>query len=321
MAFIVGILESFLGGHKHHNEGTGQVSFDCPACSMEKGMYSGDGKGNLEVNYHLDVFRCWVCKDYNEMHGSITRLIKRYGTPKNLKDYRLFKPESFDWADRRNLDVKLPETYKRLTDSSSRDYKYDLAMYYLKSRGITDDIIKKYDIGWTTGGKYFNRIIFPYYDHTGKLIYWVGRWFEKRKNKMKYMNPEDTNKDEFIFNEPKINWDSTIYLVEGVTDHIVVPNSIPLLGKYVNDVLKEKLYNNAGADIVILLDADALKDALNIYDSLNFGNLKGRVKLCIPPGDEDPSSINEKLGKQGIIKLIANRTGTLEMLKSKGIIW
>jgi hypothetical protein len=319
MAFIVGILESFLGQHRHHNDTSGQISFDCPACSMEKGKYNGDGKGNLEVNYHMDVFRCWVCKDTNDMSGSITRLIKRYGTPKNLKDYRLFKPDSYDRGTKKNFDITLPEGYKKLAECTSKDYKYDLAKFYLNKRGITDDIIKKYDIGYTTKGKYFNRIIFPSYDLNGKLNYFVGRWFDRSKNKMKYLNP-DAEKEEIIFNEPKINWDSTIYLVEGVTDHIVVPNSIPLLGKYVSDLLKEKLYYNAKADIVILLDADALEDALLIYHTLNFGNLAGRIKLCLPPEGFDPSLINEKLGKNGIIKLL-RRTGSFEMLKSKGIIW
>jgi hypothetical protein len=50
----------------------------------------------------------------------------------------------------------------------------------------------------------------------------------KEYNKLKYINPK-AEKQEIIFNIGKLNLDATIYLVEGVTDHIVTPNSIPLL--------------------------------------------------------------------------------------------
>jgi hypothetical protein len=53
----------------------------------------------------------------------------------------------------------------------------------------------------------------------------------KRNNKLKYINPK-AEKQEIIFNIGKLNLDATIYLVEGVTDHIVTPNSIPLLRLY-----------------------------------------------------------------------------------------
>ena len=39
---LVNILEGFLGEHRKHNEDTGQISFDCPACSEDKGMPEGD---------------------------------------------------------------------------------------------------------------------------------------------------------------------------------------------------------------------------------------------------------------------------------------
>ena len=50
---LVGLLEDFLGRPKAHYPNKGQISFDCPTCSHEiKGLDEGDGKGNLEINYH-----------------------------------------------------------------------------------------------------------------------------------------------------------------------------------------------------------------------------------------------------------------------------
>jgi DNA primase len=74
----------------------------------------------------------------------------------------------------------------------------------------------------------YNRIIIPSYDLNGDLNYFIARWYPKEYNKLKYINPK-AEKQEIIFNIGKLNLDATIYLVEGVTDHIVTPNSIPLL--------------------------------------------------------------------------------------------
>jgi hypothetical protein len=304
MAYIVSILESFLGECRKNNEDSGQSAFDCPACSYEKGTPEGDGKGNLEVNYQRDVFKCWVCKDTNYMSGSIIKLIKKYGNPKHLRDYKLFKPEAFLSAeDKVQLEVKLPEGFKYLKNGNSKDFKYNLAIKYLRDRGITDKIIEKFDIGYTTKGQFFNRIIIPSYDENDALNYFIARWFDKTYTKLKYLNP-DVEKQTIIFNEGKINWDATIYIVEGVTDHIVVPNSIPLLGKYIPDILLDKIYEQANANVVIFLDGDAVSDAEILYDKLNFGRLTDRIRICTVTENYDPSKIYEKWGARGIARVL-----------------
>ncbi len=272
---------------------------------MDKGMPEGDGKGNLEVNYNKDVFKCWACKEINDMFGPISKLIFKYGNSKILKDYKLLKPD-FEQSDKTDLEEKiitLPEGFKLLKDCTSKDYKYDLAINYLKNRGINNEIINEFDIGYTTIGKYFNRIIIPSYDEYGSLNYFIARWFDKKKTKLKYLNP-DVDKTSIIFNEKKVNWDATIYIVEGVTDHIVVPNSIPLLGKYIPDLLFNKLQEKASSSVIIFLDGDAKEDAKILYNKLNSGGLSDKVKLCVAPDNMDPSKINEEFGKKGIISVL-----------------
>lgn len=302
---LVDILSSFLGDERKHNEDTGQVAFDCPACSDEKGMSEGDGKGNLEINYDRNVYKCWVCYENNHMHGPVTKLIKKYGTPKNLRDYLLIKPDAGEIASRERAEVivELPEGYKKLSECSSKDFKYDMAMRYLRERGITDDIIKEYEIGYTYSGKFHNRIIIPSYDTDGKLTYFIARWFSNEYTKLKYVNPV-AEKQEIIFNEHMINWDSTIYLVEGVFDHIVIPNSVPLLGKFISDMFLEMLHDKATANIVVLLDDDATQDAITLYKQLNFGDLHGRIRICIPPQGYDPSVMYQKYKARGIYELL-----------------
>lgn len=306
MEHVVNILESFLGPYRKHNEESGQISFDCPACSEDNGMPEGDGKGNLEINYYKDVFKCWACKDINDMFGGVTKLIKKYGNLKLLAEYRIIQPEKQQEGKGEILRIlELPESFKFLKDCSSKDFKYNRAMWYLTDRGLTNDIINSYNIGYTTSGKYHNRIIIPSYNVDGVLNYYVARWFEKHHNPYKYLNP-DASKQDIIFNEYRINWDATIYLLEGAFDHIVVPNSIPLLGKDISDVLFIALHEKANANIVIVFDPDAYKDAKALYLKLNVGKLIGRIRACKFPDGYDPSKTFEVWGAKGIIHYLKN---------------
>ena len=176
-------------------------------------------------------------------------------------------------------------------------------------------MMDEYNIGFTTKGKHKNRIIIPSYDEFGDLNYFVARAWDKWV-KPKYLNP-DIPKQEFIFNENLINWDGTIFLVEGAFDHIVIPNSIPLLGKVLHPKLKTMLINKAKSDIIIELDDDAKNDAIDIYLDLNFGKLFGRIKMCTPKAGKDPSKIFELDGARGIVNLLRTSkelTG-MELLK------
>jgi DNA primase len=307
MSFLTSIFESFLGDIRKHNEETGQAAFDCPACSAEKDLFHGDGKGNLEINYHKGVYKCWVCYETNRTYGHLDNLVKKYANKTQIREYDLHKPEFTNNLVRNHekIVINLPEGYKKLSECTTKDYKSDLAKKYLYNRGITDKIIEDFNIGYTIVGDHKNRIIIPSYDSDGNLNYFIARWFLNKKTKIKYLNPH-VEKSEIIFNENKVNWDATIYLVEGATDHIVVPNSIPLLGKFISDKLKAVLHENAKAFIVVLLDSDAYEDAERLYWELNCGDLRGRVKICVPPDGHDPSSIYQYLGPKGIIKLLLN---------------
>jgi hypothetical protein len=301
---LVNILESFLGPYRKHNEDTGQIAFDCPACSADKNLIDGDGKGNLEINYEESIFKCWSCQETNHMHGPIIKLLKKYATPKNVRDYLLIKPDvTISEKVKKDIILTLPEGYLELSKCNGSEYKYQQAMSYLKERGITDKIIKDYKIGFTSRGKFFNRIIIPSYDSENNLNYFIARWFSKEYTKLKYLNP-DVEKQEIIFNEYKINWDATIYLVEGATDHIVTPNSIPLLGKYISPQLLDLLQENAKSYVVIVMDDDAYADTVRLYNELNFGELRDKVKVVKCPDGYDPSKLYEKFGNKGVIKLL-----------------
>ena len=166
------------------------------------------------------------------------------------------------------------------------------------------DIIMEYNIGFTTKGDFAFRIIIPSYDEDGELNFFIARAFQ-RNTRPKYLNPE-AEKQLIVFNEEKINWDATIYLFEGAFDHIVVPNSIPLLGKFISDLLFNLLQTKAKSLVVIVIDGDAWKDALLLYKQLNTLNLTDRVRIVQIREDLDISLIHERYNKKGIVSVLKN---------------
>jgi hypothetical protein len=303
------IFDKFLGDYKRHNESECQISYDCPACAVDKCLPPGetDGKGNLEINYKKNVFNCWVCADKNSMKGGVPYLIKRYGNNKILSEYIEFlKLNEYD-IHYKNIDkpinnIFLPKEYNRLPYKDRINAEGKSALEYLKNRGISLEIIKKFNIGFCLDGKYKRRIIIPSYDENNTLNYFISRDYSN-KNKLKYLNPK-ADKEEIIFFENHIRWYSDIYIVEGVFDAIVMPNAIPLLGKYISDKLYNKLQEKAKGDIIIILDSDAHIDTINLYNKLNNHNLKGRIKYILLEDGYDISLINERYGKKGLIKMM-----------------
>lgn len=310
---VVEILEDVLGNSKKHYENKSQISFDCPVCSSIKGLDCGDGKGNLEVNYYHHVYKCWACSETYGTHGTLNKLIRKYGSKNHMKQYQLVIPDNKRVViDKEKVVITgLPKNFTPLTIERN-DSGYQQSIQYLNKRNIGIDLIKKYNLGYANVGDYRNRIIFPSYNSEGNINYFLGRSFEKY-TKLKYKNPE-VSKMDIIFNEGKINWDSNIYLVEGVFDHITLPNSIPMLGKVLNDLLLKRLIDDASAKVIIVLDNDAEKDAINLYKKLDSTKLNGRVLMVYMPKYYDLSDVHQKLGSKGVIKLITTAKRIKESL-------
>lgn len=299
------ILEDIFGDYKNHNDYKCQVSFDCPVCSYEiKGLDRGDGKGNLEINYKYGVYKCWSCAESNDTHGSLYKLIKKYGTPKHLKKYELLRPEDTEEGLKRTYKtVKLPKEFISFSNASfglKLTPSYKQAYNYIKSRNITELMLQIYNIGFCPTGLYENRIIIPSYDENKTLNYFIARSY-LTKTKFKYKNPE-AQKEIIIFNEHLIDWEKPIYIVEGAFDSIFIPNSIPMLGKFMSDYLFKKLYDKA-KKIIIVLDPDAWSDAEKLYHKINCGKLMGKVWIVKLEGNKDIADLQGKINDKDIKQL------------------
>ena len=302
---VVDILEDILGEHRLHNDYRGQISFDCPVCSHDiKGLDDGDGKGNLEVNYKRGVYKCWVCAETHDTYGSLYKLLKKYGNAKQLKKYLLLKPEDDGEQPKRTfIQVRLPKEFVSFKDASlglKMTPQYKQAFNYIQKRNITDLMVQMYNIGFCYTGHYEHRIIIPSYDSENRLNYFIARSY-LNNTKMKYKNPE-VDKESLIWNEHLINWNDPVYIVEGAFDSIFLPNSIPMLGKFMTQNLFNKLYDNA-KKVVIVLDPDAWEDALRLYHKLNCGKLMGKLWIVKLDGDKDIADLKGDLSGYEIKQL------------------
>lgn len=281
---LVELLTEFLGDPHQHYESKGQISFDCPVCAEEKGLDHGDGKGNLEINYGKHVYKCWSCGETHGTHGPLGKLFDQYASKQQKKVYNLIKPEELKKEEIKRPKLRLPEGFTTFKDSNPRFIPHIEAYKYLQSRGITDDMIEKFKIGYTVSGDFAYRIIVPSYNTEGTLNYFVARaWVPK---KMKYKNPS-VPKDEIIFNEGLIDWEKDVYLCEGAFDSFFLNNSIVMLGKKMSKLLFETLYNKANGNIIICCDGDAFQDGMRVYHELNGGRLYNKIKIVKLPMDKD----------------------------------
>jgi DNA primase len=283
---ILEILSDFLGDPKKVYEHSSQVAYNCPNCDGD------ENKGNLEINIEKGVFKCWSCESEGT-HGTVGKLFDLYGNSQLKKEYEIIRPDEFKKVEKKVEKLRLPDSYTLFKDSSPRYPIRNQAYNYLKNRGITDEMIEKYNIGFCDTGSHSGRIVIPSYNKKGELNYYIARSWDVN-SRAKYKNPK-TPKDEIIFNENLIKWSMDIYLVEGAFDSVFKSNSIPMLGKHMSTLLFETLYDRAKANIIIALDGDAYDSALKLYYTLNGGELYGRIKIVKLPKDKDIADLRGEI--------------------------
>jgi len=267
-------------------------------------------KPKLQINIKSGKWHCWVS---GEGGHNLFQLFKKLKVTK--KHYDELKELSDDFVSykyvpdtKTNKEVKLPDEYKPMwIESKAPIYKH--ALKYLKSRGVSQDDMIKYSIGYCEDGLYSNRIIIPSYDSEGKLNFFVGR--DVFDSKLKYRN-SPTPKNIVGF-ELFVNWEEPILLVEGALDAITAKvNSIPLFGKTIMNNLKRRILEKKVKTLYVALDNDAFKDSMKIVEELmNEGIKVHMIKMT----EKDPNDIGYE--KFTDIKDLTEETSFRELMKYK----
>lgn len=285
-SIILNVIEGVLGSPKKFRND--EYAYHCPFCNHHK--------KKLQVNINSQNWHCWVCNaSGKKVHTLLKRVSVDERTIRKIKEvYEESSLYSKDTEKQEEKQLFLPREYKPLwKPSRGFDPIYKQSLYYLKTRGISTLDILKYMIGYVDEGEYSNRVIIPSYDKNNKLNYFIARSVYP-KHPIKYKNPP-ASKDIIMF-ENQINWDEPITLVEGVFDAISVKkNSIPLLGKFIPDILMKTIFENDVKRINILLDDDAQRQALYYTDYFQKQDIEvSNIVL----EDKDPSDSGfEKVNK------------------------
>jgi len=292
-----------------------QVQVNCPRCAEFIG--SVDNKFNLEINTAKRVFRCWKC-DEPRFSGTLGRLIKNFGADIDYKTYKAFAGTYYSYYDEEDekqlIQVKLPDEmiYFSQMELNNPDH-FEAYNYLINDRKLNRETILKYRLGFCVEGKYKKMIIVPSFDFSGEINYFVARNYDRSKKKT-YDNPK-SDKSNIIFNEGFINWDSTIYLVEGVFEMLSFPvNTIPMLGKRMSNFLVKNL-KKIKPNIVIVLDPDAYKETMYIIHTLKiiYFDSKDKVKMVMLPKDKNNYDLDKIRECYGVDKVIEYLRGARDI--------
>ena len=254
------ILYETLG---HYSDKGSELLFSCPACGHHKRKFS--------VNLDKNVFKCWVC-DY---HGrNIRRVIRRFGSYIQLQKWdqitdrsditrfaELFMDEQSGEGEAK---IELPQEFVSLANKNL-PLSANRALRYLKERGITQEQIVRWKMGFCYDGEYGGRIIVPSFGTSGYPNYFIARSYVGHN--MKYKNPRSSKN--VVFNDLFTNWNDDLVIVEGVFDAINAGNAVPILGSTLrtdSDLLRKIVRNDTPC--YIALDPDAADKERRIIQTL-----------------------------------------------------
>lgn len=116
-----------------------------------------------------------------------------------------------------NAGMKLPEFTCLIDDMSPSNFMRIRARQYLRERKIPTT-----GLHVCTDGDYKNRIIIPYYNQDGELIWYNARTMSHKSSVIRYMKPPEGDQDEVLFLTKWPHSGSRIYVMEGEFDAITL---------------------------------------------------------------------------------------------------
>lgn len=175
------------------------------------------------------VYRCWL----TDKKGTLVELMSKWdGIPyEEAEEYlcgvcsiRTLEQkvhEFFGYKDSFSLEemplapveFKLPDFSYLIDEMSSSNFMKIRARECLKKRKIPTT-----GLYVCTNGDYKNRIIIPYYDNEGKLIWYNSRTMSDSKKILRYLKPPEGDQDKVIFMTSWPKKGSKVYVMEGEFD-------------------------------------------------------------------------------------------------------
>lgn len=231
-----------------------EINLDCPFCN--------DTRRRFFLNV---VKRVGYCHNESKAYSlaSVLAALNIAETPRDAPLLKmrlhelgsLVRPAAPQECDRTTLlpPVAFPDFTEPITHGS-------VPSTYLKRRGVTEALIKEYDIRWCYDGVYVGRVIIPIYDPAGRMVGFTARDVVG-ESKRKYLFPPNMKKAAMLFNAQYIHNTSHVVLVEGAIPAMVLGHSfMATFGKSLS-AAQEDMLKRFGVDrITLLWDCNAAED-------------------------------------------------------------
>lgn len=266
--------------------------------------FDTDQKGSL-IKFVTIVDNC-TYEEANELLGGQNATLDKL--EKLAAEVMFGKKEEKKVVAEKSKKLELPVHTYAFCDLPSNNYHRMQAEIYLHGRSLPTD-----DFMICVRGEYQNRIIIPYYDKEGELVYYNGRYIGSSKKVGKYKFPDKDIVDRAtVLYFPK--WPdkgSKIYIAEGEFDSYSIfasgLNSAGFGGKYLAETQMEILRPYIP---VLCLDSDtAGGDALPVIgDSLMERGFKEIHYVRPPKGVKDWNEFLHKLGPNVLKSYIENKS-------------
>ena len=331
--------QNYWGCCPFHNEKTPSFSVN-----EEKGFYHCFGCGE-----HGDIISFTMKSNNMEFVPAITELANMAGI--KMPD---FKPKNPDVVKREeelfNICELAAQTYSEKLFAPEGTY----ALEYVRKRGFSDDMIKKYRIGYAPknniiAGKYANskylidsglcrrgdygmydffrdKLMFPIFNANGKVVAFSGRSLDG--SEPKYINTSDTDifhKRKTIFGlnfaRDAIHRANRSIIVEGQIDAIKMqtggfPETVAPLGTALTED-HIAILCKSNRNIVFCFDGDGagLKAATRACSIvMPFLRDTSEVKFAFVTGGKDPDEILKTSGESAMRKIIDDAVPLVDFL-------
>lgn len=309
--------------------------------------FHDDTNPSMSVSREKQIYTCFSCHatgnvfnflmdyEHKEFREVLKELADRVGIP--LAGYQETKKTTkYDaWYDIYNLALKYYQN--NLMSGMGKD-----ARNYLENRSINEEIIKKFELGWSlddnnltnllmkkgytidllnqvglsTGNNdlYRNRLMFPLHDLNGRVIGFSGRIITNSKQN-KYLNTKETElfkKGKLLYHyhiaKEAVRISKNVIIMEGFMDIIRASiygfdNTIATMG---TALTKDHISNikRLSPNIILCFDGDEAGQKATMAAGNLFGEADIEVKVIELPPEHDPDSFLLSRGKDVFTSLI-----------------
>ena len=262
--------------------------------------FHDDTAPSLSVNFEQKIYNCFSCKESGDILDFVAKM---ENTP---------IPEAARiTADVCGVTVPQQKTNGGRHGKAVREHEgeggnkplgfaldLDPAHPYLGERGLSQDTILRFGLGFCAHGLMKDRIGIPIHNEHGTLIAYAGRWASDPvpDGVPKYLLPRGFKKSEVLFNLNRVASADHVTLVEGYWGvfrlHALGIAAVALMGRTLSKEQEELLACSSARFVTVLLDGDEAgrTAAQTILPQLNRNWFAFHALL---PDGQQPDTVDE----------------------------